>query len=91
MKDEGRTPNGQIVILRLPQPLSEHSERKAAEDGEGSPVTQLGAEAQMGFVVDLFHENHSFASAPGAATGDPSPSSAALRSLRSLSGSGDSG
>jgi len=34
------------------------------------------------FVVDLPHKNHSFAPAPSAATGDPSPSSAAFRSLR---------
>jgi hypothetical protein len=60
----------------------------AAQDGEGSRDARHGAEAQMGFVVDLPHKNHSFAPAPGAATGDPSPSSAALRSLRSLSGCG---
>jgi hypothetical protein len=43
------------VILRLPQPLSERSEREAAEDGEGSrttlplPDALLGAGA-IGFV-----------------------------------------
>jgi hypothetical protein len=49
-----RSPNVPIVILRLPQPLSERSERKAAEDGEGSQNTQTGAEAQQGFVI---HQN----------------------------------
>jgi multiple sugar transport system substrate-binding protein len=35
----------QIVILSLPQPLSERSKRNAAEDGEGSPVEAPGASA----------------------------------------------
>ena len=40
----------QIVILKLPEPLSARSERHAAEDAEGSQNTQTGAEAQQGFV-----------------------------------------
>ena len=81
-------PTERFVILGLPEPLSERSERRAAQDGEGSPDARHGAKTQMGFVVDLPYKNHSFAPAPGAATGDPSPSSAAFRSLRSLSASG---
>ena len=41
-----------FVILRLPQPPSEHSERDAAEDGEGSPGALLGAEANCDFCND---------------------------------------
>jgi hypothetical protein len=41
---------GQFVILSLPQPLSERSERKAAEDGEGSPVAAPGAGAKLWFL-----------------------------------------
>jgi hypothetical protein len=37
----------QFVILSLPEPLSERSERKAAQDGEGSPDAMLGAEAKL--------------------------------------------
>jgi hypothetical protein len=41
----------QSVILSLPEPLSERSERKAAEDGEGSQDALLGVEAQQRFVI----------------------------------------
>jgi hypothetical protein len=55
---------GQIVILKLPEPLSERSERDAAEDAEGSQNTQTGAEAQQGFVhsnqLDLSFARQSF-------------------------------
>jgi hypothetical protein len=39
-----------FVILSLPEPLSERSERKAAEDGEGSPVAASGAGAKLWFL-----------------------------------------
>jgi hypothetical protein len=41
-----RIPN-RFVILRLPEPRSERSERDAAEDGEGSPGALFGAEAKL--------------------------------------------
>ncbi|HXH37842.1 MAG TPA: hypothetical protein VNN08_04400 [Thermoanaerobaculia bacterium] len=43
---EKTAPAWQFVILSLPQPLSE---RRAAEDGEGSPVAAPGAGAKLWF------------------------------------------
>jgi len=98
-----------IVILSLPlrlrsgqaTPLNERSERRAAEDGEGSPVAAPGAEAKLWFSVRKVYRlrgwiiqpgrsmtNPCGASAPCRASGDPSASSAACRSLRSLVGCG---
>jgi len=65
----------QFVILSLPEPLSERSEREAAEDGEGSrtalpPATSAarcvdwGMSAQIRFVVDLPHKNAQFRFCP---------------------------
>jgi hypothetical protein len=53
------SPHGRFVILSLPlrlrsgqaPPLSEHRERRAAQDGEGSPDARHGAEAQQGLVI----------------------------------------
>jgi hypothetical protein len=49
--EHARTERHFTVILRLPQPLSERSERKAAEDDEGSSDAQTLAEAQQRFVI----------------------------------------
>jgi len=62
------TQKGPIVILRLPQPLSEHSERKAAEDGEGSRTTlslpQALPDCAAWQIVDLPHTKPQFRSCP---------------------------
>jgi hypothetical protein len=44
------SPTARFVILRLPEPRSERSERDAAEDAEGSPGALLGAGAKPRFL-----------------------------------------